>query len=156
MRLAVAAGGEVVLDQLLDLLLGRQAPNPLLRERGVKAEPDGVTVAEEVADGLLSSQLDMLALVVEGQEVEAGVALVEVEAQLRLVERGRQRLARLQLQHLVREVRRRARVGGGQAQAGQPAAGGLAVEHAEQRRLAHAAAAEDAEPSRADQEVTKI
>ncbi len=148
MGAAARIDGEVVLDHLLDFLLGAQAFRALAGGRGVEAQPDGIAVLEEVADRLLAAERDVLALVVPDDEFLASAPGIEVEAQLGFAERRGQRLAGFELENLVGEVVTGAGVGGGEAQVRQPAADGFAVKHRQQRRLAHAALAEQADALR--------
>ncbi len=154
-----AAGGHVVgaldvpLEQILDLLLPPPAIGRAGRALGVEAEQHGVAAGEEFLDGLVGAERDVLALVVPDDQVEPRRAVVEPELQLGLGQRARGRLARLDLRDLVGQVLGAARVGRRQSEPRHLARRGLAVEHRQERRLAHVAMAEQRDPLRPDQPI---
>jgi hypothetical protein len=69
----------VFLDELLDLLLAAEQIDVV---GGIEAEPDGVAVAQELADALLAAEFDVFALVILEEEFESHLTLVEVESQV--------------------------------------------------------------------------
>ncbi len=146
MRSPRRLGDQVILDQLLHFLLSGEAVAGRCADGHVQTQPDRIAVAEELADRLFSTEGDMLALVVLQEQVELVALVIEVEVQIGLGQRGGQRLTRLQLQDLLGQVLGGACIGGRQAQAGQPAADRLAVQHGQEGRLADAAMAKDSNP----------
>src|SRR5262249_37613601 len=114
-------------DGLLNLLLAAEAGFRGRSQLRVEAEPDSITIAQKLADWLLPSQLDMLPLVILDEQFQPCRLVVQVKAQAGFGERARQRLAGFELNDLVGQVVRGARVGGGEAQTGQTSAHGLAV-----------------------------
>ena len=142
---------DVALQQVFDFLLPPPAFGGIGRALGVEAEEHGVAVGEEFLDRLLAAERDVLALVILDDQVESRGAVIEPELQLGLGQRARHRLARLDLRDLLRQVLGGLRVGRRQPQAGHPAARGLAVEHRQQRGLAHVAMTKQRDPLRPGQ-----
>ncbi len=129
-------------------MLRLQARDGIIGDGHVQAEPDRIAIAQEVADRLLPAQRDVFSLIILEEQIETGASIIKVKTQFGFAQRGRQGLAGFQLQHLVGQVIRRPRVGGGQAQFGQSAADRLAVQHGQQGGLSHAAMAENADALR--------
>ena len=142
---------DVALEQVLDLLLPAPALGRVGRALGVEAEEHGVAVGEELLDRLLRAERDVLALVILDDQVEPRGPVIEPEVQLGLGQRAGHRLARLDLGDLLGQVLGALRVGRRQPQARDPAARRLAVEHRQQRRLAHVAMTEQRDPLRPGQ-----
>ena len=94
-------GHQIILDDLLDFLLGLQAGGGRIGHGHIETQPDGIAIAEKIADRLLTAQCDVLALVILEKQVEAAILVIQVEAQLRLAERRRQRLTGFELEHLI-------------------------------------------------------
>ena len=139
---------DIALQQVFDFLLPPPAFGGLGRALGVETEQHGIAIREEFLDGLLAAERDVLALVIFDDQVESRGPMIEPKLQLGLGQRARHGLARLELGDLLRQVLGAFRVGGRQPQAGYPAAGGLAVEHREQRGLADVAMAKERDPFR--------
>ena len=135
---------DVPLEQILDFLL---PPAPICRAGGtlrIETEEHGVTTRKELLDRLVRSQRDVLSLVISHHQLEAGRAVVEPEVKLGLGERSGHGLARFDLGDLVGEILCASGVCRGQSHTGHLTTRGLAVEHGQQRGLAHVAVPEGA------------
>ena len=141
---------DVAFEKVFDLLL---PPPPLAgrgRAFGVEAEQDGVATGEERMDRLVvAAEGDVLSLVILDDQFKSRGSVIEFQSKFGFAERGGGRLTGFDASDGRGEIFRAGGVTGGEPQARHAARGRFAIEHRQERRLAHVAMPEQRDPLRA-------